>query len=122
MGLLAALYEKDVQAIYARGGLTGFESVPQDQFCYLPHDVIIPGVLNAGDLCDVTAVLAPRPVRLEGLVDGLNRRTPLKAVELEYKLARQGYTLAAASENFVLGDPADDSAVAQWLLKGLSGR
>lgn len=122
LGLLAALYEKDVQAIYARGGLTGFESVLKDQFCYLPHDVIIPGVLNAGDLCDVTAALAPRPVRLEGLVDGLNRRAPLKAVELEYKPARQAYTLAAASENFVLGDPANDSAVAQWILKRLSGR
>jgi dienelactone hydrolase len=122
LGLLAALYERDVQAVYARGGLTGFESVLQEQFCYLPHDVIIPGVLNAGDLCDVTAALAPRPVRLEGLVDGLNRRAQLKAVESEYKTTRQAYTRSAASENFVLGDPADDSTVAQWLLKTLSRR
>jgi hypothetical protein len=122
LGLLAALYEKDVQAVYARGGLTSYESVLKDQFCYLPHDLIIPGVLNACDLCDVAAALAPRPVRLEGLVDGLNRRAPPAAVEFEYKPARQAYTRAAASANFVVGDPADDSAVAQWLLKSLSGR
>ena len=122
LALLTALYEKDVQVVYARGGLTGFESVLQDQFCYLPHDVIIPGVLTVGDLCDVAAALAPRPVRLEGLVDGLNRRADLKAVASDYEPARQAYTLAAASGQLVVGDPADDSAVAQWLLKSLSGR
>jgi len=121
LGLLTAFYEKDVRAVYARGGLTGYESVLQDQFCYLPHDVVIPGVLNAGDLCDLTAALAPRPVRLEGLVDGLNRRAPLNVVESEYKIARQAYARAAASGNLVVGDPADDAAVGQWLLKGLSG-
>jgi dienelactone hydrolase len=122
LGLLTAAYETDVQAVYARGGLTGFGSVLGDQFCYLPHDVVIPGVLTAGDLCDLAAALVPRPVRLEGLVDGLNRRAPLEAVETEYKPARQAYTRAAASDNFAVGDPADDSAVAQWLLKNLSGR
>ena len=121
LGLLTAVYESDVHAVYARGGLTGYESVLQDQFCYLPHDVVIPGALNAGDLCDLTAALAPRPVRVEGLVDGLNRRAPLNAVESEYKIARQAYARAAASGNLVVGDPADDAAVAQWLLKGLSG-
>jgi cephalosporin-C deacetylase-like acetyl esterase len=122
LGLLTAVYEKDVQAVYARGGLTGFESVLRDQFCYVPHDVIIPGVLAAGDLCDLAAALAPRDVRLEGLVDGLNRRAPLGAVETEYKPAREAYARAAASDRFVVGDPADDSAVAQWLLKSLSGK
>ena len=121
LGLLTALYEKDVQAVYARGGLTGFESVLQNQFCYLPHDVIIPGALTVGDLCSAAAALAPRPVRLEGLVDGLNRRAGLKAVEFEYKPAREAYALAAASGNFIIGDPAGDSAAAQWLLKSLSG-
>ncbi len=122
LGLLAALYEKDIRTVYVRGGLVGFESVLQDQFCYLPHDVIIPGVLTVGDLCDVAAALAPRPVRLEGLVDGLNRRTPLDAVESEYKPARHAYTRATASGNFVIGDPVDGPAAAQWILKGLSRR
>ena len=122
LGLLTAVYEKDVRAVYIRGGLTSYESILQDQFCYLPHDVIIPGVLTAGDLCDVAAALAPRPVRLEGLVDGLNRRSPLNAVETEFKPARQAYTRAGATDSFVVGDPADDSAVARWLLKSLSGR
>jgi dienelactone hydrolase len=122
LALLTAVYETDVQAVYIRGGLTSFESVLQSQFCYLPHDVVIPGVLTAGDLCDLAGALAPRPLRLEGLVDGLNRRLPSEAVSSEYAPARQAYTRAAASDHFVVEDPADDYAVAQWLLKCLSER
>jgi hypothetical protein len=79
-------------------------------------------VLTVGDLCDVTAALAPRPVRLEGLVDGLNRRAPLDAVESEYKTAREAYARAMASGKFIVADPSDDSAVARWLLNNLAGR
>ncbi len=122
LALLAALYEKDVLVVYARGGLIGFKSVLQSQFCYLPHDVVIPGVLTVGDLCDLAGALAPRPVRLEGLVDGLKRRAELKTVASEHEPARQAYAFASASEHLVLADPADDSAVAQWLLESLLGR
>jgi dienelactone hydrolase len=122
LGLLTALYERDVRAVYVRGGLTGFASVLQGQFCYLPHDVVIPGVLTLGDLSDLTAALTPRPVRLEGLVDGLNRRASPDSVKAEYEPARKAYANAAAGNNFLAGDPAADSAVAKWLLKCLSGR
>jgi hypothetical protein len=119
LALLMALFEEDVRVVYARGGLMGFETVLKSQFCYLPHDVVIPGVLTAGDLCDVAAILAPRYVRLEGLVDGLNRHADLKTVLSAYEPARQAYAIASASGNLVLGVPADDSAVAQWLLASL---
>ena len=74
LALFAALYEDDVKAVYARGGLVGFESLLEDQFCWLPHDIIVPGALTAGDLNDVAAALAPRSVRLDAQVNALNRR------------------------------------------------
>ncbi|HYK88318.1 MAG TPA: hypothetical protein VE398_06090, partial [Acidobacteriota bacterium] len=122
LALLSALFEQDVRTVYARGGLTSFQSVLQIQFCYLPHDVIIPGVLTVGDLCGVAAALAPRPLRLEGLVDGLNRRAELKDVEAEYEPARKAYALAGSPRNLVVSGPADDSAVARWILDSLSAR
>jgi hypothetical protein len=73
LALFTALFEDDVRAVYVRGGLTGFESLLQGQFYYVPHDALIPGALTAGDLRDVAASLAPRPLRMEGLVDGLDR-------------------------------------------------
>ncbi len=74
LALFGALYEKDVKAAYAFGGLKGFASLLESPFCYVPHDTIVPGALTLGDLDDVAAALAPRPLRLEGRVDGLNRR------------------------------------------------
>src|SRR5581483_459406 len=74
LALFGALYEDDVKAVYARGGLVGYRSVLNSPFVYVPHDIIVPGALTAGDLCEVSAGLYPRPQRLEGLVDGLNRR------------------------------------------------
>ena len=74
LALFAALFEDGVRAVYVRGGLTGFESLLQSPFFYVPHDALIPGALTAGDLCDVAAALAPRPLRMEGLVDGLEPR------------------------------------------------
>ena len=80
LALFTALFEDGVRAVYVRGGLTGFESLLQGQFFYVPHDALIPGALTAGDLCDVAASLAPRPLRMEGLVDGLDRA--VEAVEM----------------------------------------
>ncbi len=74
LALLGGLYEDAVLAVYVQGGLAGFDAVLRSRFVYVPHDVIVPGASAAGDLELVAAALEPRPVRQEGMVDGLNRR------------------------------------------------
>jgi cephalosporin-C deacetylase-like acetyl esterase len=71
--LLGALFEPQVRAVWARGGVASFAAVLESPFLYLPHDALIPGAVAAGDLDRVVAALRPRPTRLEGAVDGLNR-------------------------------------------------
>jgi hypothetical protein len=73
VALLLALFEDDVQAVVARGGLTGYASLMEGPACHVVMDVIVPGVLEHGDVADVVEVLAPRAVRVEGVVDGRNR-------------------------------------------------
>jgi hypothetical protein len=73
LALLCALYEDNVRALAIEGGLESFASILEDRFAYVPSDVIIPGILQAGDLGDVVKALAPRPVLLENLRDGRNR-------------------------------------------------
>jgi dienelactone hydrolase len=73
LALFTALHEGGVRAVAARGGLTSFVSVLEDRFCYVPLDVIVPGILEAADIPDVVAALAPRPVLVENSVDGRNR-------------------------------------------------
>jgi dienelactone hydrolase len=72
--LFVALLEKEVTSVYARGGLASYRSILDSPFCAVPYDAILPGVLKVGDLPDVAAAISPRPLRLEGRVDGLNRR------------------------------------------------
>lgn len=73
LALLTALYEDGVKAVAARRGLASYLTVLSDRFTYVPQDVIVPGILEAGDIPDVAASIAPRAVLLEGCVDGRNR-------------------------------------------------
>jgi cephalosporin-C deacetylase-like acetyl esterase len=75
LALFTALYEQSV-GVAARRGLSSFVSVLEDRFCYVPLDVVVPGIIEAGDIPDVIAALGPR-VFVEGSVDGRNR--PVKA-------------------------------------------
>jgi dienelactone hydrolase len=99
--LLAGLYEDRVAATAARGGLVSFRSVLEDRFAHVPQDVIVPGILQAADIPDIVAALSPRPVLLEGSVDGRNR--PARpSVE--------------SSERLVVHERGTDDDVATWLV------
>jgi hypothetical protein len=117
--LLGALFEDDVRAVYVRGGLSGYQSVLHSPFCYLPHDTVIPGVLATGDLSDVAVALAPRPLRLEGLVDGLNRPLSAETLRETYAPVRDTYR----DNRFVLENkPSSGRDVARWLQQHLRGK
>jgi cephalosporin-C deacetylase-like acetyl esterase len=74
VALLAGMQDRSIRAVLARGGLVSMQSILDSQFVYVPHDFVVPGVLKLGDLTDIAASVAPRPARIEGLVDGANRR------------------------------------------------
>ncbi|MEK7408527.1 MAG: acetylxylan esterase [Acidobacteriota bacterium] len=74
LALFTALYEDRLYAVAALRGLASFLSVLGDRFCYVPLDVIVPGILEAGDIPDLIAALAPRAVLHEASVDGRNIR------------------------------------------------
>jgi dienelactone hydrolase len=116
LALLGGLFEDDVKAIYVHGGLSDFPSVFDNPLTYIPHDVVVPGILTCGDLCDLAATLAPKPLWLDRLVDGLNRAVPKEILANRYQLAISVYNVARASDSFRLGEQAETSASpARWL-------
>jgi dienelactone hydrolase len=118
LALFGALFDEDIRAVYVQGGLSGYLSALQGPFCFLPHDVIVPSALTAGDLCDVAAALAPRPLRLEGLVDAMNRRVTGDSLEKTYEPTRKAYP----PQRFDLeAKPAPSKPAAPWLLERLKG-
>ncbi|MDX1944579.1 MAG: hypothetical protein SFU86_04160 [Pirellulaceae bacterium] len=87
LALLATLGNEQIAGVYTHGGLVSFASVLDSPFVQVPHACIVPGILEAGDLPDLVACLAPRPVVLEGLVDGRNRLVADDAAAKAYEIA-----------------------------------
>jgi len=118
LALLGALHEDDVCAVYVRGGLSDFTSVVSEQFVYIPPDAIVPGVLTIGDLPDLAAALAPRPLRMDGLVDGFNRVRTAAEVRDIYRMAQKNYSNAGAAGQLIIHDTTTPPA--KWLLRQLA--
>lgn len=113
LALLGALFEEDIARVYVNGGLAGYQSTLISPHVYIPHDAVVPGLLRNGDLADIAAALAPRPLRLDHLIDGLNRRLPGADVDREYQPAKASYLAAGAADSLTIDD---ESSVAEWLL------
>jgi cephalosporin-C deacetylase-like acetyl esterase len=119
--LLTALFEDNVNAVYARGTFASFRSLLESQFLYVPHDSVVPGALNVGDVADIAAALVPRPLLVECPVDGLNRAIPSDTSAVAFAPTSQAYRLANASRQFALHVTGqDDSAL--WLLDQIKRR
>jgi hypothetical protein len=86
------------------------------QFVQIPHDVVVPGLLQRADLPDLAAALAPRPVQISQLVDGLHRRQSVRATQEIHQPVADACRAARAPEQFSI---ADDSDVSTWLLEQL---
>jgi pimeloyl-ACP methyl ester carboxylesterase len=111
--LLAALFEDDVRAVAARGGLAGYISILENAFAYVPTDSIVPGILKVADIADIASAVAPRPLLLEALIDGRNIR--LSSTQLSGILGPtvRAYGKSDASERLtVRSEPGD---LSRWL-------
>lgn len=121
LALLIALYEENVRAVAARGGLLSYQAVLRDRFCYVPSDAIVPGLLEVADLPDVAAAIAPKPVLLARMVDGRNRRVTLEESVREYEDAlRASHGSGSASPSLQVIEEADDNALAAWLAEQIA--
>jgi hypothetical protein len=111
--LLAGLFEPDLRAVAARGGLASYLSVVEHAFAYLPMDDVVPGMLQVADLVDIAGAQAPRPALLEALVDGRNvRLTSGELTDTLNSLAQAYKEHGAASHLLLRSEPR---GVAAWL-------
>ena len=115
LAVLGALYDPNVRTIAVRGGLAGYSSILDDAFTYVSADITIPGFLEVGDLADVAALLAPKPILLEDLIDGKNRLVPGDQFRSELQPVFGAYRDAPANLSVRTGP----SEIAEWLVKHL---
>lgn len=116
LAILGGLYEDDVRTIAVRGGMVSFSSMLESNFGYVPQDVVVPGILEAGDIPDVEAALAPRPLLLARMVDGLDRLVPQSDLERELEPVSNSYRNAPSGALSIRAG-ADQPEMANWFLK-----
>jgi hypothetical protein len=73
LALLLALYEEDVDSVIAVHGLDSYRSLLDSPFVQVPHECIVPGVFQAGDLAAIVEVLHGQTYDSVSSVDGLGR-------------------------------------------------
>lgn len=118
LALLAGVFEPGVKAVLTRGGLVSIRSVLDSQFVYLPHDVVVPGAMTAGDLSDLGAAIAPRRLRIDAPVTGLNQRATAEAIQKEWRTAVDSYSAEKTANNLELS--STKQPVASWLIESLN--
>jgi hypothetical protein len=116
LAILGALFDPNVRAIAVRNGLASFNSILSDAFLYVPADIVVPGFLEAGDIADVAATLAPTPILLEDLIDGKNRLVSANDLRPQLDPLFRAYRETPANLTVLSGEP---SPVAAWLLAHL---
>jgi dienelactone hydrolase len=115
LALLGGLFEDDIRAVYVAGGLFSYHGVLTHFAVLIPHSASVPGALTAGDLCDLAGGLAPRPLRIEALVD--HRNLPVSAAEMKKGYAPTVQAYSATPKSLTLGEAR--SSAAAWLLEQL---
>jgi hypothetical protein len=124
LALLGGLYEDDLAAVvFARGGLASFESLLETPFVYVPHDTLIPAALTVSETSDIAAAIAPRPLWIGPLVNGVNREVHAPPGEAELQRVRESYRAQGSAERLRLSLASfDDAALADWLSQALGQR
>jgi len=115
LAVLGALYDSNVRTIGVRGGLAGYSSILDDAFAYVSADITVPGFLEVGDLADVAATLAPKPILLEDSIDGKNRPIPGDQLRGELQPLFGAYRDTPANLSVRTGA----SEIVEWLVKHL---
>jgi hypothetical protein len=116
LALLGALYENRIRAVAARGGLVSQLSILERNFTYVPFDMFVPGVFNAGDIADICVALAPRPVLVGGAVDGRDCAVGADRLAREMTAATGAYVKAGAAQNLALGTGPAQTEPVSWLI------
>ncbi len=119
LALLGALFDNQVHSVYINGGLSDYASALESPLVYLPHDVVIPGVLTVSDLTDVAAALAPRPLWIDGMVDGHNRAVRKDTLVKRYAPTLTEYGAAGRSSVLRLGEQPAIVTPAGWFVTNL---
>jgi cephalosporin-C deacetylase-like acetyl esterase len=119
LALLAALYDDQIRAVAALGGLDGYFSVLGHAVAYTPADVIVPRILQVGDIPDIAAALAPHPLLMARCLNGSNVLLDSDELDNALKLAKAGYQESQSANHLTLRSEIPEANVIAWIISHL---
>ena len=87
----------------------------RDRFCYVPQDIIVPGILEVADIGDLVALLAPRAVLLERLVTGRDQLVEPGSLKSEMETAYGAYR--NDQRQLLIREKSGTPGLAEWLIQ-----
>jgi hypothetical protein len=99
--LHAAAFDPDITKIALIEPYSSYRSIVMNRF-YNPKFVhsIVPGALNAYDLPDLAASLAPRKLLMANVTDGNGKRTDVESINKDLNIIKTAYRFKNADGQF----------------------
>ncbi len=119
LALLTALYHNEIKTVAVRGGLIGYLSILNDNFNYVPPDIIVPEILKVGDISDICANLSPMPLLIEGFVNGRNYIVEDKELQGQMDMVKKAYQKSGYYKNLIIKKDTGGPELISWLVNQL---
>jgi hypothetical protein len=119
LALLTALYQDEIKAVAVNGGLSGYLSVLDNTFSYIPQDIIVPEILKKGDINDICAGIAPKPLLMEGMVNGRNFLVDQNDLNRTMDIVKNAYRQSGNQENLEIRKERNAPELIKWLIEHL---
>ena len=100
LAMHAAAIDERITSVISNGALITYKSLIVDAVYSHGVEVFIPHVLKDYDLPDIAALIAPRPLKLLGLIDHKKETVEPEVVAQEYNWTTEVYELFNNAEKF----------------------
>ena len=118
--LCAAALEPRIASLICDGGLVSYRALAtSDRYVY-GADIFIPEICRYFDLPDVASTIAPRPLAVINLKDGMKRDADIANATEAYRCTQEAYRRANAEQNFRIQTSEAGGDEAQLYLQLLS--
>jgi dienelactone hydrolase len=105
--LLAGALDPRVAGVSCQGVLVSYVGSDARPWSGVPMGLLAPGILDVGDVGQLAALLAPRPLVLTGAVEPTGGPATPERIRCAFEFTRGVYALVGAGERLKLGEPAD---------------
>ncbi len=105
--LLAAALDDRVAGVCCDGALVSFVAEKARPWSGIPMGVIVPNILDVGDVGHVAALVAPRPIVISRAIDTDGALANGERTRSAFAFCRAVYQLTGAADRLKLSDTAD---------------